>query len=131
MRRNWDDDDPFDIFDKIERMMNDMIGDSMGFQGNVRVDQGREDTHVAIHEYDDRITVVADIPDVKQEDINLHSDGQTLSIRASSETRSYNERVDLPSRVNKHSASATYNNGVLEITFDRADDSATIGGRNS
>ena len=28
--------------------------------------------------------------------------------------------------VDEHSAEATYNNGVLEVTFDRAEDSADI-----
>jgi HSP20 family protein len=40
--------------------------------------------------------------------------------------RTYSERVSLPSPVDEHSASATYNNGVLEVVLDRASDSTSI-----
>lgn len=91
-------------------------------------DQRDGPAHIDIQEYDDRVTVVADLPGVRQTDINLHCDGHTLSIRATSEARSHDERVDLPVRVDEESATATYNNGVLEITFDRADDPQIVEG---
>lgn len=43
-----------------------------------------------------------------------------------SEHRQYDERVSLPTRVNEHTASATYNNGVLEVVFDPAEESSDI-----
>lgn len=119
-------DDPFDdIFDEIERLMQNMMGvnaeiDSSVVQGN------QNNTHADVHEYDDRITVIADLPGVAKEEIDLQCDGRVVSIRASGENRSYDERVRLPAQVDEHSASATYNNGVLEVIFDRADESANI-----
>ncbi len=121
MRRNPD--DPFDeIFNEIERMMEDM----MGFETAELDASSSTDTHVNIHEYDESLTVVADLPGVRKEDIDLQCDGRMLSIHASSDTREYEERVRLPARVDEHSASATYNNGVLEVSFDRSGDSADI-----
>lgn len=121
MRR--DPNDPFDdIFNEIERMMEDM----MGFGGvGADSDVGTE-THVDIHEYDDMITVVADLPGVQKDAIEIKCDGRTLSIDASNDSREYSERVRLPARVDEHGANATYNNGVLEVSFDRAEDSADI-----
>lgn len=120
MRR--DPDDPFDdLFREIERLMSDVMGEG----GTVDVDPG-SDTHVDVHEYDDRITVIADMPGVEKTDIDVTCDGRTLSIRAAGESASYAERVRLPAPVDEQSASATYNNGVLEVQLERADDSADI-----
>lgn len=122
MRR--DPDDPFDdFFSEIERMMEDM----MGFSGSdLDADAGTDDVHIDVHQYDDRIVVIADLPGVRKEAIDLKCDGRTLSIAASSDTREYADRLDLPAAVDEASASATYNNGILEVEFERADDSADI-----
>ncbi len=118
-----DRDDPFgDIFDEIERMMNGMAGgadpaDESGF--------GTE-THVSAYVEDDTVRLVADLPGVSKEGLSLQCDGEALTISAVSDRREYEERVTLPARVDEHSASATFNNGVLEVTFDRADDAAAI-----
>jgi HSP20 family protein len=115
--------DPFDdIFREIERMMNEMMG------GGVDVgDPGfGSDTHVDIFETEESVRVVADMPGVEKDHIGLSCDGEALTISADSDHRAYDERVDLPTRVDEHSARATYNNGVLEVTFERADGSAAI-----
>jgi len=120
MRRD-DRDDPFDdIFSEIERMMEEMTGGvagDAGFGG---------DAHVSVYETDERVRVVADMPGADKDDIDIKCDGRHVTISASTEVSDYRERVELPARVDEHSASATFNNGVLEITFDRADRSADI-----
>ena len=114
-------DDPFDdFFDEIERMMNDMM------QGDVEDSGFGSDTHVTVYEEEDQLRVVADLPGVEKSDISLKCDGDVLTISAATAAREYDERIDLPARVDEHSASATYNNGVLEVTFDRVEDSADI-----
>jgi HSP20 family protein len=133
MRRDDRDDrdDPFDdIFRQIERMMNEMMGEG-SVDMNMNVDAGGDagfggDTHVDVHETDDEVRVVADLPGVEKEGIDLKCDGEVLTISARSGRRNYDERVSLPARVDEHSATATYNNGVLEVTFDRVEDSADI-----
>ena len=127
MRRDRDDEDPFDeMFREIERLMDEMMGVDADIRTSASVDAGGSDTHADVHEYDDRITVIADLPGVAKSDIDLKCDGRVVSIHAASDARSYDERVRLPARVDEHSAEATYNNGVLEVTFDRAEDSADI-----
>jgi HSP20 family protein len=113
MRRD-DRDDPFgDIFDEIERMMG---GGDAGFG---------DDTHVDVYEEGDRVRLVADLPGVEKGDVSLQCDGATLTIEASG-ARQYSERVALPTRVDPHSAEASFHNGVLEVAFDAAEDSAAI-----
>jgi len=130
MRRD-DRDDPFDdIFREIERMMDEMMGGNVdmnvrtGFENN---GFGTE-THVDVHDRDDELRIVADLPGVEKDDIDLTCDGETLTISATSSRRDYDERVSLPVRVDERSASATYNNGVLEVTLQKrdADGSANI-----
>jgi HSP20 family protein len=126
MRRD-DRDDPFDeFFREIERMMNEM----MGAEGDVHIDRNATpdggNLHVDVHETDEEIRVVADVPGVDKDAIDLKCDGTALTIDATSDQREYHERLSLPARVDEHSASATYNNGILEVTFDREEDSADI-----
>ncbi len=49
-----------------------------------------------------------------------------LTIHAENDDRRYDERVRLPGTVDAESARAKYNNGVLEVRFDRAGGSASI-----
>jgi HSP20 family protein len=119
MRRD-DRDDPFnDIFDEIERMMDQMAG------GNSDAGFASE-THVDVFEEKDGVRVVADLPGVEKDAIDLKCDGEILTISAANDRREYDERLRLPVRVDEHSAQATFNNGVLEVTFDRTEDSAAI-----
>lgn len=120
--------DPFDeLFRELERMMNQMLSGS----GDVSVRTGMSngfgtDTHVDIHERPDELRVIADLPGVAKEDIQLKCDGRVLMISAENDRRNYDERVDLPTRVDESSASAKYNNGVLEVVLQREARSSDI-----
>ena len=122
MRRD-DRDDPFeDIFNEIERMMEEMTGGvsrahNAGFGG---------DAHVSVYETDDEIRLVADLPGVEKEALDIKCDGRNVTISAATAHSDYEERVELPDRVDEHSATATFNNGVLEITLERTGNSANI-----
>jgi HSP20 family protein len=126
MNDDRDDHDPIDdILREIERVMNEMMGD------DVHIDRGGaagfgSDLHIDVYEETESLRVVADLPGVEKEAIDIKCDGEVLTISAASDRRDYEERVRLPTRVDEHSASATYNNGVLEVAFERADDSANI-----
>ena len=115
MRRNSDDDEnPFDgLFNGIDQTLSGMA-DS-------------ETEPVDVHEYDDEIRVIADIPDASREDIDIQCDGRILAIRAAREPRPFVKRVDLPAYVDDQSAQMSFNNGVIEITLDRDTDPADIG----
>lgn len=120
--------DPFDeLFRELERMMNQMISGS----GDVRMDTAMDagfgsDTHVDIHEQPDELRVIADLPGVDKQDIKLKCDGRVLMISAESDRRQYDERIELPARVDESTASASYNNGVLEVVLDRQSRSSNI-----
>ncbi|EMA66632.1 HSP20 type chaperone [Halorubrum aidingense JCM 13560] len=118
-----DRDDPFgDFFEEIERMMNEMAN---GGPGTEDAGFGSE-THVDAYATEDTVRLVADLPAVSKEQLSLQCDGEALTISAASDRREYDETVELPAAVDEHSADATFNNGVLEVAFDRDDDSASI-----
>jgi HSP20 family protein len=111
MRRD-DREDPFgDIFDEIERMM-----------GGGAPEQGGTDSHVDAFDEGDELRLVADLPGTSKDDVSLQCDGETLTIEAGE----HRERIRLPSRVDEHSAQATFNNDVLEVRFEKLDDAADI-----
>lgn len=122
--------DPFDdLFRQLERMMNEMMGGEVDMDMDMHVEGGSKssaEAHTAVYEEDDAVRVVVDLPGVPKEEIALECDGRTLSIDAASEHREYAERVRLPTKVDEHAANATFNNGVLEVAFERADTSADI-----
>jgi len=124
MRRD-DRDDPFDdFFSEIERMMDDVMqGAQSGYD-----DAGfGSDTHLDVQVTDEEVRIIGDFPGVEKGDLSLKCDGRTLTISAATEAREYDERLELPCRVDERSGSASYNNGVLEVTFDRTEESANIG----
>jgi len=118
------DDDPFDdVFREIERMMNDVVGQPL----NGRDPTGfSAETHVSVQETPAELRVVADLPAFEKDALSIQCDGETLTIRLSDSRRDFSERVELPSRVDPNTAEATFNNGILEITLERAADSTDI-----
>jgi HSP20 family protein len=127
-----DRDDPFDnrnspfddFFDEIERMMESMTGAGAS---EASPDAGfGADTHIDVYEEGDTVRIVGDLPGVEKDSLDLQCDGEILTIQASTDGRETTERIRLPARVDEHSAEATFNNGVLQVTFDRLEDSAEI-----
>ncbi len=70
-------------------------------------------------EEDDQIKVVAEVPGVEKEDINLEFAEKSLIISVNTERRKYFRKVELPDEVDPATARASYRNGVLEVTFSR------------
>ncbi|MCX8195493.1 MAG: Hsp20/alpha crystallin family protein [Acidilobaceae archaeon] len=93
--------------------------------GNLGMKEGRPlireeiEPLVEVIERGDEVVVVADIPGVSKEDIDVEVKDREVIIRAQAEERKYYRRVELPSDVDPKSARATYKNGVLEVRIKR------------
>ena len=74
---------------------------------------------VDVIEEDKAIKVVAELPGVEKEDINLNCTERTLTISVDTERRKYYKELDLPAEVDPKSAKAKYKNGVLEVTLNK------------
>jgi len=147
----FDDDEPFnDVFEQMFEQMNEMM-EQMGMGGSFegfrmtnrpgeepdfeRFGEGEDtnpfvgfegfddaSTHVDVLDEGDVVRVVADLPGVEKDDIRVAVSGDELKIQASNGDREYDERVNLSAVVDEDTGEATYNNGVLEITFKKVED---------
>ncbi len=89
--------------------------------GTKEAGQGVEERKplVDVMETDDEVQIIAEMPGVNKEDIDVSASEKSVEIRAEGENRRYYEVVDLPCEVIPDSAKARYNNGVLEVVFKK------------
>ncbi len=76
---------------------------------------------IDVIETNEEVHVIAEIPGVEKADIRLDATENRLDIAAHNGLRNYSERVELPVKVDPHSAKATYRNGVLEVKLKRVE----------
>jgi HSP20 family protein len=76
---------------------------------------------VEVNEEEDQIILIAEMPGVNKEDIQLNA--TNLSITISTEKvvsgRSYFKEIDLPAPINQDYAKARYTNGILEVRLKK------------
>ncbi|MCX9014742.1 MAG: hypothetical protein OIN89_08125 [Candidatus Methanoperedens sp.] len=92
----------------------------MVFDGVQDLTRSGEKTQVDILETEKSVHVVAGIPGMEQEDIELNCTGWGLEITASNPVKTVKEIVQLPVRVNKTGMKTTYRNGILEVVFNKS-----------
>ncbi len=90
-----------------------------GSKPSIREETEHRKPLVDIIETDDEIQIIAEMPGVNKEDIDLTASETKLEIKAEGESRKYHEIVDLPDEVDPDSAKARYNNGVLEVILKK------------
>ncbi len=71
---------------------------------------------VDVIEEDKTIKIVAELPGVRKEDIDIVLEGKRLVIKVDTKERKYYKEITLPVEVETTGAKAEYNNGVLTIT---------------
>ena len=89
-------------------------------------EQFRHDIHIderkpliEVLETEDSVHVIAEVPGIEKEDIQLDATDSAVDLKAFRDDRKYSEHIELPVKVNPKSAEATYKNGVLEVIFKR------------
>jgi HSP20 family protein len=83
--------------------------------------KGEREPLVDIMSDDGTIRVVAELPGVEKNDIKLHCSEKVLTISVDTPERKYHKEVELPSAVNPKIGKASYKNGVLEVTLNKAE----------
>lgn len=68
------------------------------------------------------LKLVAEMPGVDKKDIQVTVEDKTAHIFAEHGERKYNARVPLKYKVDEDSAKASYQNGILEVTFNLKDE---------
>jgi len=80
---------------------------------------GSREPLVDVQENDKQVTVIAEIPGVSKEDVDLEVTNDTLTIKVDNPERKYYKEVQLPAEVDENSGDAKFNNGVLSITLNK------------
>ncbi|HTY90716.1 MAG TPA: archaeal heat shock protein Hsp20 [Methanocella sp.] len=92
--------------------------------GNIRpeggkIEIGERKPLVDVFDNGKTVQIVAEMPGIEKEDVELNAEGRELEIKASHGERKYHEFVELPADVDIESAKASYKNGVLDITLNK------------
>ena len=74
---------------------------------------------VDILEEDKHVVIVAELPGVEKEEINLHATENALTISVDTVNRKYHKELALPAKVDPRSSQASYKNGVLEVRLKK------------
>jgi HSP20 family protein len=93
--------------------------------GNVRKGEGanwkqiqdKREPLVDVVSSDKEVRVIAEVPGVRKEDIDVTVKEKSLVISVDKEDRRYYKELDLPGPVEPKGAKTKYNNGVLEVTI--------------
>jgi HSP20 family protein len=69
---------------------------------------------------DKEVKVVLEMPGIKKDDIKINAYEQKVEIKtADTSERKYHKVLNLPKEADIETARSTYNNGILEVTFDK------------
>jgi len=72
-----------------------------------------------LFEEGDHLIVLADLPNVDENDINIKAEENTLTISADTAARKYLQKVELPTPIKKDSIKYTHRNGILQVILEK------------
>ena len=75
---------------------------------------------VDVVETDDEIKVVAELPGVEKDQIQLYATERGLTISVDTPERKYYKELELPAEVDPSTAKSKYRNGILEVVLKKA-----------
>lgn len=76
---------------------------------------------VDIYEEKDKVKIIAELPGVEKEDIDIGVVDNTLSIDTRKADRKYFKEIKLPAKVKGEEAKALYKNGVLTVELPKVE----------
>jgi HSP20 family protein len=82
---------------------------------------------VDVNTTDNEVKVVLEMPGVKKEEIKINAFDGSVEVIANNPQRKYHKSVELPQGVDIGTVKSTYNNGILEITFNKKENTKPKG----
>ena len=94
--------------------------------GKQKVETSREPL-VEINEEADQLIVIAEMPGVTKEDVELKAASRSLTIstKADSFGKKYHKEIELPAAINSDICKARLTNGILEVKLKKIDEKHT------
>ncbi len=74
-------------------------------------------TEIVRDDKTNKVRILAELPGVRKEDVQINAGEKSVSITAKHDTRDYHAEVDLPADVDSQTPVAKLTNGVLELEF--------------
>ena len=68
---------------------------------------------------DNEVRVVLEMPGVKKDDIKVNAYDGAIEVFSNDPHRKYHKTIELPPQTDIETAKSTYNNGILEVTFNK------------
>jgi HSP20 family protein len=103
------------------------IGQYFGDVGKPQISAEREPLS-DLTTTDKEVKVVLEMPGIKKEDIKINAYDEKVEIKtAENAQRKYHKVIDLPKQADIETARSTYNNGILEVTFDKREENKPKG----
>jgi HSP20 family protein len=81
--------------------------------------QEQREPLIEVMDQDEVIIIIAEIPGVKEEDIQLDISNNQVTINIDAPNRKYAKTIDLPATVNHEVAEVHYANGILEVQIPK------------
>ncbi len=96
-----------------------MVGDSRGINPQIYAER---EPLADVNSTDNEVKVVLEMPGIKKEDIKINAFDESIEVIADNNNsqRKYHKTIELPQEANIETARSTYNNGILEVTFDKS-----------
>lgn len=84
---------------------------------------GGEEIQPEINVTDNQVKVVLDMPGINERDLNINTFESKLIVNTTRNAqRQYNKVIDLPGKADSETMRFRYNNGILEVIFDKKKD---------
>jgi HSP20 family protein len=121
------------MHEELDRVFESAFGSSVRSLGTL----SRWTPAVDVYQDKDQFTVVAEVPGMKKEELEISLNGDTLTISGERKTEEkeddhrfrserffgrFQRSLTLPSAVNTEKAKATYKEGVLEVVLPKAEE---------
>ncbi|MFQ5720406.1 MAG: Hsp20/alpha crystallin family protein [Acidobacteriota bacterium] len=130
--------DPFEDLTRIQERMNRMFEDSLGrTRGDLSGETGRWVPAVDIYETPERVVLLADLPGVEQDDIELRIENNTLVLSGERRMKkdvnhenyhrverghgTFHRSFTLPTTIDQHAVRAEHRQGILEVSLPKTE----------
>ncbi len=72
-----------------------------------------------VNSIDNEVKVILEMPGIKKEDIKINAFDGEVEVIADNPQRKYHKNIEIPKDADIETARSIYNNGILEVTFDK------------
>jgi HSP20 family protein len=92
---------------------------SYGFNPKLQDSEFREPlVQVDINKDEKKVKILVEMPGLTKDVIKINASDNLVKIKAEYESRKYSTEVPIEARIDPSTADATYNNGILDLSFE-------------